>query len=315
MCTRSQDSGRVASVNISLEKGTAKQPVAEAIVGLQGLEGDAHAGLSNRQISLLSLEGLERFSKEHNRKIAPGEFAENITTRGADLSALRPLDRMVRGNAELEVTQIGKSCHGSDCSIFRELGACLMPDEGIFARVITSGRIAAGMPVTVVPRVLRLLVVTVSDRVSRGEMEDKSRPLMLRLLSEFAEDGGWIPRIESALVPDERTAIAETARAGIRDEVDAVFCSGGTGIGPRDVTPEALLPLCERTIPGIIEAVRVKHGRRHPNALLSRAVAGCSGKTLLFALPGSPRAAEEYLHEILKIMEHALLMLRGLGHA
>ena len=91
-----------------------------------------------------------------------------------------------------------------------------------------------------------------------------------------------------------------------------VFTTGGTGVGPRDVTPEVVTSFCEKTIPGIMEAIRVKYWALKPNALLSRSVAGVAGQMLIFALPGSVRAVTEYMAEIVKTLEHLLFMLYGL---
>jgi molybdenum cofactor synthesis domain-containing protein len=91
-----------------------------------------------------------------------------------------------------------------------------------------------------------------------------------------------------------------------------VFTSGGTGIGPRDVTPEAVKPLIQKDIPGIMELIRVKYGMQFPNALMSRGIAGSSGNTLIYTLPGSPKAVKEYAGEILPTVEHAIRMLHGI---
>ncbi len=98
------------------------------------------------------------------------------------------------------------------------------------------------------------------------------------------------------------------------DEYDFIFTTGGTGIGPRDITPDVIRPLLDREIPGIMDHIRIKYGTALPQALLSRSVAGVIAKTQVYALPGSPKAVEEYLAEILKILIHATLMVHGLGH-
>ncbi len=117
-----------------------------------GIEGDAHAGEWHRQVSLLAGESIDSV-----RRMLPGlkagAFAENIVTRGIDLSGLQVGDRLrIGGAVELEVTQIGKQCHNSGCAIKRATGDCIMPREGVFARVLAGGEIAAGDPVAVVFR-------------------------------------------------------------------------------------------------------------------------------------------------------------------
>ncbi len=135
---------KVVSVNISREKGTIKTPVPEISITENGVAGDAHAGDWHRQVSLLGIESVKKWGEQAGREVAFGEFAENITTEGIVLYETSPGDRLLIGEAELEVTQIGKKCHGSGCAIFREIGNCVMPKEGIFAKVISTGKVKAG---------------------------------------------------------------------------------------------------------------------------------------------------------------------------
>jgi len=135
--------GIVISINISHKKGLKKTPVKEAIVNERGIVGDAHAGEWHRQISLLAEESIEKM-RELGLKIGYGDFAENITTKNIDLSKLR-IGQKIRVGKEviLEITQIGKKCH-DECEIKRLIGKCIMPKEGIFARVISGGKIKVG---------------------------------------------------------------------------------------------------------------------------------------------------------------------------
>lgn len=134
---------KVLSVNISQKKGTIKQPVDFIELNGHGVKNDAHAGSWHRQVSLLAKESIEKSSEAIGRKIKFGEFAENITTEGIVLYKTKPGDRFIIGNAELEVTQIGKKCH-TGCEIFKLVGNCVMPTEGIFARVVKHGVIKPG---------------------------------------------------------------------------------------------------------------------------------------------------------------------------
>lgn len=134
----------IHSVCVSQRKGEKKRPV-EAVILREdhGIEGDAHAG-SGRQVSLLSLEGVERMRRKL-ATIVPGDFAENLTVEGLEELSLAPGDRVRVGEAVLlEVTQIGKECHGHGCAIMRAVGTCVMPKEGIFARVLTGGTVRPG---------------------------------------------------------------------------------------------------------------------------------------------------------------------------
>ncbi len=137
-------SGLVVSVNLSSRKSVCKKPRPEAIaITNYGLEGDCHAGSDHRQISLLAIESIEKM-RQLGLDVGPGDFAENITTEGLDLVRL-PLGTILAIGNEviLEVTQIGKVCH-TRCAIFRQVGQCVMPEEGIFARVIRGGKIKLG---------------------------------------------------------------------------------------------------------------------------------------------------------------------------
>ncbi len=135
---------KVVSVNISREKGTIKTPVPEIVLNDKGVAGDAHAGDWHRQVSLLAKESVEKWAAKAGRKVNWGEFAENITTEGITLYETNPGDKLIIGDTELEVTQIGKKCHGKGCAIFKEVGNCVMPAEGIFAKVIRYGKVKPG---------------------------------------------------------------------------------------------------------------------------------------------------------------------------
>ncbi len=141
---------RVLSVNISVEKGTAKASVSEAAVGLSGLEGDGHAGDWHRQVSLLDSESILAFAAGTGLEISPGDFGENVTTEGLDLSTLKVGDRL-RGEDGLEllVTQLGKECHGDHCAIYRRVGKCVMPARGVFCRVESPGVLRRGAALSV----------------------------------------------------------------------------------------------------------------------------------------------------------------------
>ncbi len=134
----------IASLNVSVSKGTRKEPVELVELSLDGIVGDAHAGPWHRQISILSEESLGRFQHKSGRPLQFGELGENITTAGMDLKQVKVHDRFVCGEVEIEVTQLGKKCHGKGCDIFNEVGECVMPVEGIFAKVIKGGKLSVG---------------------------------------------------------------------------------------------------------------------------------------------------------------------------
>lgn len=300
----------VVSVNISEKKGTIKMPVPAIELTDIGVKGDAHSGKWHRQVSLLGTESFEKFEGQAGRKLAYGEFAENITTSGIILYQTRPLDRFIIGDTELEVTQIGKHCHGDGCAIYREVGNCVMPKEGIFCRVLKYGTVRAGDKVMYLPRIFRIRVITLSDRASAGEYPDKSGPAAVNILTDFFNSQQWKTEIDRIVIPDDAIELKQVMSD--LDGIDLVFTTGGTGIGPRDITVDVIEPLLHKKIPGIMELIRVKYGAEKPAALLSRGVAGVIGKTLVYTLPGSVKAVEEYLTEINKTLKHSIYMLHGL---
>jgi len=299
----------VISVNTSAEKGTIKVPAREIQIDEHGVVGDAHAGARRRQVSMLSREIVEEFETESKRKIESGEFAENITTRGLTLRNVALLDRFLINEAELKVTQIGKKCHGDGCAIFREVGKCVMPTNGIFCEVVRGGRVRSGDAILFLPRPLRLWIITVSDRASRGEYEDKSGPRIRELLETFLLDTRWHPKIETMVVPDSARRLRREFHRARRERIDAVFTTGGTGVSPHDITPDVVAGLVDKEIPGIMEHIRMRFGADKPNALLSRGVAGVMRQTLIYSLPGNPGAVQDYMEEILKTFEHLVLTI------
>ncbi|NPA90151.1 MAG: MogA/MoaB family molybdenum cofactor biosynthesis protein [Chloroflexi bacterium] len=150
-------------------------------------------------------------------------------------------------------------------------------------------------------------VLTISDRVSRGEAEDRSGPLLARLAREVL---GWDVVVQQ-VVPDEREQIREVLRSWADDlDVALVLTTGGTGFAPRDVTPEATRDVIERETPGLVEAMRSASLQVTPHAMLSRAVAGIRGRTLIVNMPGSPKAVEEQFHVIAPALPHGIRLLR-----
>lgn len=302
---------KVVSVNISEKKGVVKNPVTEIEVNDLGIVGDAHAGSWHRQVSILSRESVSAFEKEAGRTLHYGEFAENLTTEGLDLATLAVRDRLNIGDVLLEVSQIGKKCHGSNCSIFREVGKCVMPKEGIFCRVIKGGTIKAGDVFTCTRRPLKVVVITLSDRASLGVYEDRSGPAVVDAVSQFFADKPWHLEFVTAVIPDDSAMLSQQIRENVAASADVIITTGGTGIGAKDITPETLLSMFDKEIPGIMDYIRVKYGAALPQALMSRSVAGVIEMTQIYALPGSVKAVQEYMSEILKVLEHNIFMLLG----
>ena len=303
------DKIKILSVNISEKKGTIKLPVDKITLTTEGINGDAHAGLWHRQVSLLGKESLDKMKPTIGRDLTYGEFAENITTEGFLLYQMKPFDRLISGNILLEITQIGKKCHGTNCAIFKETGECVMPKEGIFCRVIAGGELRAADILEYHPKVIRVHIITLSDRASRGIYEDKSGPLLKKLSEDFFAGIGRQVVIENSIIPDDEAQLKALLQRSVENNDDIIFTTGGTGIGLRDITPDVVKTLLDKEIPGIMEMIRVKYGMQFPNALVSRSIAGVAGKTLIYALPGNPKAVKEYSDEIFKTVEHSFRML------
>ena len=157
---------------------------------------------------------------------------------------------------------------------------------------------------------MRVAVVTVSDSASRGERQDRSGPAVAERCQAF----GW--QVASSEVLSDDLPLLEKRLAALADSasVDLVLTAGGTGIGPRDTTPEATVAVCHKLLPGLGELMREKGREKNPRAALSRAVAGVRNRALIVNLPGSPRGAVESLDAVADLLPHAVEVLRGASH-
>ena len=301
---------KVVSVNTSKEKGTVKNPVDVITINEKGIVGDAHAGNWHRQISLLSKESIEKFGVKAARIFKWGEFAENITIEGINLSKISIFDKFLISDVELEVTQIGKKCHGDGCAIFQETGKCVMPKEGVFCRVVNGGIIKANDKIIYKPSPLKIKIITLSDRASSGEYYDRSGPKIKELLNDHYTNSHLSAEFVNIIIPDNADRLKD--ELSDVEEFDIIFTTGGTGISSKDITPEVIKPLLDKEIPGIMEHIRNKYGEKIPSALLSRSIAGIINKTLIYSLPGSVKAVTEYIQEIQKSLDHAILTIKDI---
>ena len=302
--------GIVRAVCLSQARGTEKVNAGRAELRADwGLVGDAHAGHWHRQVSLLSADKIAAFNAK-GANVQPGAFGENLVVEGLDFRAMPVGSRLRCGQALLEITQIGKECH-SHCAIYHRMGECIMPHEGVFAKVLEGGTVAVGDVITVedrpAPLPFQAAVITLSDRCAAGEREDKSGPAIVERLQQAGYE-----IIETLLLPDDQAALEkELRRLCDQRRPDLILTTGGTGFSPRDVTPEATLAVAQRQAPGIAEAIRAASMRITPRAMLGRGVSVIRGKTLIINLPGSPKACQESMDVFLDQMPHALTLLRG----
>jgi molybdenum cofactor synthesis domain-containing protein len=153
---------------------------------------------------------------------------------------------------------------------------------------------------------IRAAVITASTKGARGERADESGPAMAEILR-----ANQIEVVSTALVPDDVARIAAAIRAGIASGANVVLTTGGTGLSPNDVTPEATRTVIEREVPGIAEALRTRSLAKTAHGMLSRGIAGSVGRTLVVNLPGSPRAVRESLEVLIPVFAHAVELLAG----
>ena len=186
-----------------------------------------------------------------------------------------------------------------------------MPKEGIFVRVIRGGILKEGDEFEYHPHIFKTLIITLSDRASKGEYADRSGPRVNELIQTFFDMNNFKYSVDTTIIPDDEAQLNELLKNAV-DNYDFVFTTGGTGIGHRDITVDVVKPLLDKEIPGIMDMIRMKYGMKKPNALISRSVAGLMNNTMVFTLPGSVRAVNEYMSEITKVLRHLILMLNGI---
>ena len=302
--------GKIEAICISERRGTQKKPIPSVqLVPDWGLAGDAHGGHWHRQVSLLSVEKIEDFNKR-GANVDFGAFGENLVISGFDFAAL-PVGTLFQiGEALLEMTQIGKECH-NHCAIYHAVGDCIMPREGVFARVLQGGEIHVGDTIEMAQRQgkrpYQAAVITLSDKGSQGLRDDASGPVSVNRLEAVGYEV-----VETILLPDDKEKLkGELCRLADQRQVDLILTTGGTGFSPRDITPEATKEVATKDVPGIAEAIRAASMQITKRAMLSRAASVIRGKSLIINLPGSPKACNECLDVFLDTLPHGLDVLRG----
>ena len=294
---------KIISVSLAAERG--RKYAAEKIeLDKSGVIGDVHANAS-RPISMIDQSHINTFKQiTSSRTTETGEFAENIRIEGLSETKVHAFDRFICNKVILEVSQAGKPFHSS----FREIGHYVMPRVGIFMRVLEGGTLQAGDTLHYVPKVFRAKVITLSDRASKGIYEDQSGALIVEKLESFFEKTGWQLSINKQVIPDNREELQAQIDDATQNQYDLIFTTGGTGIGSRDITLSVVKPLLDHEIPGIMEQIRMKYGSLKPNALLSGGIAGTIDSALIYTLPGSVKAVNEYMQEILNTLQHLIYM-------
>ena len=296
---------KVLSVNLSTKRGS-KFSVDKINFSMAGAEGDVHAA-SVRPVSIFAIHHKEKFTElTGGRNPEYGEFAENITVDGLKGIEVKVFDKFSCGSLVLEVIKVGKPFH----SEFRELGNYVMPRVGLFCRVLSPGELKAGESLGFIPKEFRIKIITLSDRASRGEYEDRSGPVVKGFVEKIFSKTNKRFVIDTEIIPDDKDRLEELI-VSEKKLSDVIITTGGTGIGPRDFTVDVVKPFLDKEIPGIMEMIRMKYGMEKPNAYLSLGVAGITGKSLIYTLPGSVKAVNEYMTEISKTLDHLIYMQHG----
>ena len=302
----------VVSVNVSEKKGHAPSiPVGEIVVDDLGLRGDAHAGPWQRQVSLLSVESIHRFADSSGRTFAPATSAKTLPCEGWTPAARRCSTAFAFRMWNSKSPKLA-SIVTAGCSIFQQVGKCVMPVKEFFPRA-AGGVLRPGDRGEHVVRKFRFLIITVSDRAAAGLYADRSGPKSRQLL-EAVQSGQSRPiEIEMALTPDDPERLRRHLIAAKESGVDVVFTTGGTGVRP-----------ARRDARNGRRRLRSNHPRNHgvcPHQVRgeepqrpAEPLDGGRGRPDLrwTVLPGSVRAVGEYMEETPKTLEHLIYMMHGL---
>lgn len=301
-------SGKIGVISVSDRKGVRKTNVNSAELKIShGITGDAHAGDWHRQVSLLAQESIDKMVAQ-GLKVKSGDFAENITTVGIDLLSLPVGSKLNIGEGSLIISQIGKVCHHR-CAIYHQAGDCVMPREGIFGIVEKEAKINVGDSVSAEEKDgISVGVITLSDRASAGVYEDKTGPALVELIEKELKTSF----IRKEIIADEQKRL-EMMLTDFADtqKLDLIITNGSTGVSPRDIAPEAILNVIERRLPGFEEAMRYGSLQKTVMAVISRAVCGIRGNSLIISVPGSPKAAVENLGFVIKAITHTVEKIHG----
>lgn len=212
-----------------------------------------------------------------------------------DLEPFLPFDSITGAESDLQVVRVIEKENSKAV-------LCLPEDFQTFY---------LGQDLIHLPKLFTARVITLSDRAYRGIYEDRSGSLIVNKLTHFFESANKKATIKHTIIPDnanELGLILEECKIG---KTDLVITTGGTGIGIRDITVETVRTHIDKEIPGIMEMIRMKYGAEKPNALLSRSIAATMNQSLVYTLPGSIKAVEEYLTEIFKTLDHLFFMIHG----
>lgn len=212
------------------------------------------------------------------------------------LEELKPFDKIHRGENRMDV-----------CKVLN-----IEKTKGILCRFHEPFQISEFDSLDAQRKHFTVEIITISDRVYNKIYADKSGPAIAQRIRHFFEQTGFSFSLEQKLIPQNKHKLAETIEICKNNKTDLIITTGGTGIGPNDFTSETIEPMLEKTIPGLMEMIRLKYGNEKPTALLSRSIAGVIGRSLVYALPGGENSVNQYLDEIIKTLEHQFYTIHGI---
>ena len=175
-----------------------------------------------------------------------------------------------------------------------------------------AGTLYPGLRFEYTTRIFTFNILTLSDRAFKGIYNDLSGPAIARLIQTFFEQKQRPVKINNEIIPDDEKLLETFLERTMEKAPDVIITTGGTGIGPRDITPDVVAKYLDKEIRGIMELIRVKYGMQNSNAVVSRSIAGVMKNSLVYVLPGSVKAIHEYMAEILPTIDHSLRMLHGI---
>ena len=301
--------GKVLAVCTSEKKGLQKHDVHSAHFETEwGIDGDAHAGKWHRQISLLSADKIEAFNQK-GANVIPGAFGENLVVEGFDFRAL-PVGTLLRcSDVLLEMTQIGKECH-SHCEIYKKMGDCIMPREGVFARVLEPGTITVGDEMVIVPREGHFPWQAAVICLSANSDSKCDNELGAAISNRLTKSGYAV--LEDLVVPkDARVLKQQIIRLCDQRQLDLILTTGGIGCSKDDITPEATLAVADKNVPGISEAIRSAAVQVCDKAMISRGASVIRGKTLIINLPDNLQTCMDTMDVFMDTIPQAMAQLRG----
>lgn len=284
--------GKVVAVCKSVHKGERKVNVGQAqLIENFGMDGDAHSGPWDTHIRLLAQESIYKAFKR-GLNVGPGDFSENITTRGIDLSSLRVGTKLKVGNAVIEITKKGKECKDK-CNIFNLIGDCIISREGVYAKVLRGGLVFVGDEIHPFLDINVGIIYVKNNKPIEEKLLENVIRKSLSMYTVQVTDYNKVDNKHEIL----KSAIIEMCEKNL----DIVFVVGGAGIFLKDNSPEVILEVVEKELPGIAENIRGSF-QEPEKAMVYRGRSGIRGSTLIVNLPDNVEILNNCLLRVLPVL-------------